>query len=71
MSVENDGRMILTEEDRRTRSKTCPSANFSITNPTWLDSDANPGLRGERQLSVCDSSRESVSMFLVVCVSAR
>jgi hypothetical protein len=39
---------ILTGENRRTRRKTCPSASLSTTNPTWIDSCANPGLRGER-----------------------
>jgi hypothetical protein len=39
---------ILTGETRRTRRKTCPSATLSTTNPTWIDSGANPGLRGER-----------------------
>jgi hypothetical protein len=34
---------ILTGENRRTRRKTCPSATFSTTNPTWID----PGLRDE------------------------
>jgi hypothetical protein len=31
---------------RRTLRKTCPSANFSTTNTTWTDQDANKGLRG-------------------------
>jgi hypothetical protein len=39
---------IVTGENRRTRRKTCPSATLSTTNPTWIDQDANPGLRGER-----------------------
>jgi hypothetical protein len=39
---------ILTGENRKTRRKTCPSATFSTTNPTWIDPGANPGLRGER-----------------------
>jgi ribosomal protein S15P/S13E len=38
----------LTGENRRTRRKTCPRATLSTTNPTWIDPDANPGLRGER-----------------------
>jgi hypothetical protein len=46
MSLESDGGMILTGENRRTRRKTCPSATLS-TNPTWIDPSANPGLRGE------------------------
>jgi hypothetical protein len=47
MSLESDGGMILTGENRRTRRKTCPSATLSTTNPTWTDLGANPGLRGE------------------------
>jgi hypothetical protein len=35
-------------KNRRTRRKTCPSATLSTTNPTWIDTDANPGLLGER-----------------------
>jgi hypothetical protein len=42
--MENDGGMTLTGESRRTRRKTCPSANLSTTNPTWIDPGANPGL---------------------------
>jgi hypothetical protein len=48
MSLETDGGMILTGENRRTREKNCPSATLSTTNPTWIDSGVNPGLRGER-----------------------
>jgi hypothetical protein len=48
VSLESDGGMILTGENRRTRRKTCPSATLSTTNPTWIDPGANPGLRGER-----------------------
>jgi hypothetical protein len=40
--------MKLTGENRSTREKTCPSATFSISNPTWTDPGSNPGLRGER-----------------------
>jgi hypothetical protein len=38
----------LTGKNRKTRRKTCPSATFFTTNPTWIDPGANPGLRGER-----------------------
>jgi hypothetical protein len=48
MSMENDGGMILTGENRRTLRKTCPSATLSTTNPTLIDPVANRGLRGER-----------------------
>jgi hypothetical protein len=47
MSMDNDGGMILTEENRRARRKTCLSAILSTTNPTWIEPGANPGLRGE------------------------
>jgi hypothetical protein len=48
MSMENDGGMILTGENRRTRRETCPNATLFTTYPTWIDLGANPGLRGER-----------------------
>jgi hypothetical protein len=48
MSLESNGGMILTGENRRTLRKTCPSDALSTTNPTWIDLGANPGLRGER-----------------------
>jgi hypothetical protein len=48
MSLESDGGMILTGENRITRRKTCPSATLSTTNPTFIEPGANPGLRGER-----------------------
>jgi hypothetical protein len=35
-------------ENRRTRRKTCPSATFFTTSPTWTEPDANLGLCGER-----------------------
>jgi hypothetical protein len=38
----------LTGEKRRTRRKTCPSATFSATYPTWIDRVANLGLSCER-----------------------
>jgi hypothetical protein len=37
MSMENDGGMVLTGENRRTQRIICPSATFSTTNPTWID----------------------------------
>jgi hypothetical protein len=40
--------MNLTEENRNTRGKTCPSATLSTTNPTLTDPGSNPGLRDER-----------------------
>jgi hypothetical protein len=40
--------MKLTEENRSTWGKSCPSATLSNTNPTWTDQGWNPGLRFER-----------------------
>jgi hypothetical protein len=40
----------IDRENRRTLRKTCPNATLSTTNPTWIDPDANPGLRGEIML---------------------
>jgi hypothetical protein len=48
MSMENDGGMIFTGENLRTRNKTCPSATLPTTNPTRNDPGAKSGLRGER-----------------------
>jgi hypothetical protein len=45
MSIENDGGMILTGKNRRTRRETCRSATLSTTNRTWIEPGANPGLR--------------------------
>jgi hypothetical protein len=47
MSMESHGGMMLTAENERTCRETCPSATLSITNPTWTDPGAKPGLRGE------------------------
>ena len=40
--------MKLTEENRSTRGKTCPTATLSTINLTWTDQGSNPGIRGER-----------------------
>jgi hypothetical protein len=48
MSLESDGGMIVTGENRRTRRKSSPSATLPTTNPAWIDPGANPVLRGER-----------------------
>jgi hypothetical protein len=48
MSLESDGGIILTGENRITRRKTCPSTTLSTTNPAWIDPGPNPSLRGER-----------------------
>jgi hypothetical protein len=54
----NHGGMILTEENHRTRRKTCLIATMSTTNPTWTD----PGLRGERPATKCLSHTSSGSI---------
>jgi hypothetical protein len=57
--------MILTEENRRTWRKTCPSATLSTTNSTWIDPSANPGLSGERK-ATNPLSHSTASHCLVV-----
>jgi hypothetical protein len=37
--------------NQKNSEKICPSDTLSITNPTWTDLGANPGLRGEKSLS--------------------
>jgi hypothetical protein len=48
MNMESNVKMILTEENRRTRKKPCPIAILSTAKPTWTEPDANPGLRDEK-----------------------
>jgi hypothetical protein len=45
--------MKLTEENRSTRRKNCPSATSSTTNPTRTDPGSNPVLYGERPATKC------------------
>jgi hypothetical protein len=66
MSVESDGVMILTGENRRTRRKTCPSATLSTTNPTWIDPGANPGLRGERPATNDVSHGTALTLHIIL-----
>jgi hypothetical protein len=40
--------MIPAGKNQRARRKSCPCVTLSTTNPTWTDTHANPGLRGER-----------------------
>jgi hypothetical protein len=47
MSMESYGGMTVTDENRITRRKTCPSATLSTTHPTCIDPGANAGLRGD------------------------
>jgi hypothetical protein len=39
--------MKLTEKNRSTLGKTCPSATLTTKNPTWTDQGSNLCLRGE------------------------
>jgi hypothetical protein len=48
--------------------KTCPSATLSITNPTWTEPGANPGLRGKTP-ATNRLSHGTANMYLVFCVS--
>jgi hypothetical protein len=48
MSMESYSGLILTEENRRTRRGTCPSATLSTTNPVRIDLGAYPGLHSHR-----------------------
>jgi hypothetical protein len=49
--LESRGGMILTEESRRTRRKTCPIAILSTTNSTRIEPGTNPGLRDEKPVT--------------------
>jgi len=51
MSMESNGGIILTEQNRRTQRKTRPSDTLSTTNPTQTDLGANPGICGERPVT--------------------
>jgi hypothetical protein len=43
--------MILTGENRSTRSKACPSATLSTTDLMWTDLGSNLRFRGERPVT--------------------
>jgi hypothetical protein len=70
MSLESDGGMILTRENRRTRRKTGPSDTLSTRNPTWIDPGANPGLRGGRP-ATNDPSHGTASCMVTLCSEFR
>jgi hypothetical protein len=53
MLIGNRGGLILTEQNRRTRRKTCPSATLSTKNSTRTDRGSNPDLRGDRSATNC------------------
>jgi hypothetical protein len=73
MSMESHGGMISAGENWRTLRKTCPNATLSITNPTWIDPSANPGLRDEnmpRALTFSSSTSGLQCVCVCVCVWA-
>ena len=53
--------MKLTEENRSTRRKTCPSAILSATNPTWTD-------LGSNQNHIIRTSGHKLSEWTVKCI---
>jgi hypothetical protein len=46
--------------------KTCPRATLSTTNPTWPDTDANPGRRGGKPTAW--TMTRTYSRLLIFCV---
>jgi hypothetical protein len=60
-SLEGDGGMMMTGENRRTRELTCPSVTLFITNPTGIDPGANPVLRDVRPAT--DRLSHSTAIF--------
>jgi hypothetical protein len=62
--------MILTREGRRTLRKPCLNASLSATNPTWTDPDSNPGLRGERMMTIHPSYGTDCIVIYIDCVFA-
>jgi hypothetical protein len=48
--------------------KTCSSATFSISNPTWPDLGSNPGRRGGKQATNCLSCGGAIGKFWVRCL---
>lgn len=45
-------RKIMTKENRRSRSKACPRATYSTTNPTWMGLGLNPGFRSDSAATI-------------------
>jgi hypothetical protein len=57
---------ILTGENRRTGRIPSPNVTFSITNPTWIDPGAKPGLRVRgRRLTTWAIARPLTDIFLL------
>jgi hypothetical protein len=63
--------MKLTEDNERTRGKTCSSATLSTTNSTWTDPGSNQGLRGERPYLFFFCMARQPYMGLGLLVSSR
>jgi hypothetical protein len=47
--------------------KACPSATLPTTHPAWVDSGANPGLRGDRPVTNrLSHGTASINVLLVI-----
>jgi hypothetical protein len=68
MSIESHGGMILTGQNRKTRSQTSLSATLSSTYPIWTDMDTNPALRGETP-ATNRLSHGTATYKLIFCLS--
>lgn len=60
-------RIILTEENRITQRKFCPSATFSTMNSKCIDPGENPVLYGERT-AINHVSNDNLSLSSVMCI---
>jgi hypothetical protein len=61
--VMEQGGMKLTDENRITRGKTCPTATLSTTNLTWTDPRSNPGLHSGRPTTNRQSHGTALMIF--------
>jgi hypothetical protein len=66
--MESHGGMILTGENRRSRSKTCPIATLSTKNPTWTDLGEKLRICGERLAAILLSHGTASSFDLQHCL---
>jgi hypothetical protein len=68
MSVDSQGGIILTGENRQTLRKTCPSAASFNSNPTSTDPGANTGLRDKKPGTTHLSHDTAYLGFLVLTI---
>jgi hypothetical protein len=59
--MENRGGMMLTGEQKDSEKKTCSTATLSSINTTWIDQGTNPGLRGQRSVTL-DKAEEFLNV---------